>query len=209
MPYSATTRASSLAASPSTFRLLAAAVRSSRPLLPPLPRGAASSSRTGVWFGSSSLAQLDDSPPLQPAFPQAHTSPYPPWPAYQPYGYCCPPTPNPYCGYPLTPPDVGPPYQQPSQPVTSPPAGAAPAARHKPRIKKESCDGCSCPPINAKSAALRDQGQPTTLQPQHPWVTCLDCATCAPGAFMHQKCHRCPRLPFLTEAHATWDCPVR
>ena len=26
---------------------------------------------------------------------------------------------------------------------------------------------------------------------------------------MHQKCHRCPKLPFHTEVHATLDCPLR
>ncbi len=27
--------------------------------------------------------------------------------------------------------------------------------------------------------------------------------------FMHLKCHLCPKLPFRTEVHATWDCPLR
>jgi hypothetical protein len=25
---------------------------------------------------------------------------------------------------------------------------------------------------------------------------------------MHPKCHLCPKLPFRTEVHATWDCPI-
>jgi hypothetical protein len=26
---------------------------------------------------------------------------------------------------------------------------------------------------------------------------------------MHPKCHQYPKLPFRTEVHAAWDCPLR
>ena len=26
---------------------------------------------------------------------------------------------------------------------------------------------------------------------------------------MHPRCHRCPKLPFHTEPHSSWDCPQR
>ena len=48
----------------------------------------------------------------------------------------------------------------------------------------------------------------TTLLPQHAWVTGQDCAAFQTGA-MHPKCHRCPKQPFFTGPHATWDCPQR
>ncbi len=147
--------------------------------------------------------QLDDSPPPQPTLPQAHASPYSPWPAYPSYGYRGPPAPGPFGGYPPHPPSAGPLYQPAPQQATLPSSCAAQAARGEPKIKKEA--GGGGPPINAKSAARRDQGHPTTLQPQHAWLTCVDCATCAPGTFMHPRCHLCPH----TEPHATWDCPLR
>ena len=81
--------------------------------------------------------------------------------------------------------------------------------RNEPRVKKEPGGDGPGPRINAKSAARKDQGHPTTLQPQHPWITGADCATCTPGAFMHPRCHRCPKLPFHTEPHSSWDCPQR
>jgi hypothetical protein len=160
-------------------------------------------------FGSTPPTHLDGSPPPLPVPPQAHASQYSPWPAYPSFGYGVPPAPGPYGGYPPLPPSAGPPYQPPAQSFASPPSSAAPAARTEPRVKAEPGGDGSGPRPNAKPAARKDHNHPTTLQPQHAWITGLDCATCAPGAFMHPRCHRCPKLPFHTEPHASWDCPLR
>ena len=57
------------------------------------------------------------------------------------------------------------------------------------------------------SATQKAQVLPTTLQPQHAWVTGNDCATYLSGT-QHPRCHRCPKLDFRTGPHATWDCPL-
>ena len=79
--------------------------------------------------------------------------------------------------------------------ATPPSAGPSPASR----VKAE--------PINNKSAARKARGLPTTLQPQHAWVTGQDCAPIS--GVQNPRCHRCPKLPFYAGPHATWDCPLR
>ena len=142
-----------------------------------------------VTFAASTAAPREEAPAPALVPQAAPEQPSLPWPTSWPYeagppGY-------PYPAYPPMSPSSGPAYQPPASRPTPPSAGASPAAR----VKTEP----GHPPINEKSAARRDQGHPTTLMPQHAWVTGQDCATYLSGA-MHPRCHRCPKLPICGTA---------
>ena len=122
-----------------------------------------------------------------PGWPYGHGAPAYPYPPY--------PSPQPAPAYAPTAPAPAPaPASAPRAPPPS--TGASPAGR----VKAE--------PLNAKSAARKDRGLPTTLQPQHAWVTGQDCAAFLSGS-QNPKCHRCPKLSFPAGPHSTWDCPLR
>jgi hypothetical protein len=155
-----------------------------------------------VSFASDTTPAHDDWPAMAPAHPAPQAAHPPPWPPGWPYGYGAP-------AYPYPPHPSSQPAPAYASPSPAPAPAPAPAPRATPPSAGPSPAGkVKAEPINAKSAARKNAGLPTTLQPQHVWVTGQDCAIVSGGA-QHPKCNRCPRLAFHTGLHASWDCPLR
>ena len=154
-----------------------------------------------VSFAPDTAPAHDDWPAMTPAYPAPQAAHPQHWPPGWPYGHGAPAYP-----YPPYPSSLPAPAYSPTSPAPAP--APAPAPRATPPSAGPSPAGkVKAEPINSKSAARKASGHPTTLQPQHAWVTDQDCAPIS--GVRNPSCHRCPKLAFHTGPHASWDCPLR